>query len=123
MGNQDWDAVLALLHPDVVWSEFGRTDLSKSQLVPEFKYLQTRLTPDWISFEVQWIIAEGDQVSSLTRGRAQTVEGARYDNVYTHWYIIQDGLIVRADEHYDTHLVRTTIKRDPPKEFSRPFFA
>ena len=55
------------------------------------------------------IVAEGDTVVVECRGSVATQSGARYDNHYTYWIELRDGLMVSLTEFMDTALAERVL--------------
>jgi ketosteroid isomerase-like protein len=56
-------------------------------------------------------IAEGNRVAVLARGRASNVLGMPYNNTYFLWFEVQDGMITRYIEDFDSSLAWRIIFR------------
>jgi ketosteroid isomerase-like protein len=56
-------------------------------------------------------IAEGNRVAVLARGRGSNVLGMPYNNTYFLWFEVQDGMITRYIEDFDSSLAWRIIFR------------
>jgi hypothetical protein len=113
LARGDMAGVMAMYAPDVVYTMTGTTPVSgtyrgldeirEKLLVPIFSRLRDLvLTPDEI-------IADGERVVALARGKAKTADGAPYENRYAFVFRVHDGAIAEVTEFLDTALVETVL--------------
>jgi ketosteroid isomerase-like protein len=110
----DMEACLGQLADDVRWTNMGSTKYSgtyagKPELLekligPLFGRLKAG-----IASTVDNVIAEGDFVVVLVRGRAETKEGRPYNNSYCHVFRMRDGKIAEVTEYFDTELTSSVF--------------
>ena len=114
-GNRgDMDACLALFADDVVWTNTGTTRFSgrfegKETVVTQLLGPLFGSLDAGIHSSVDSLIAEGNQVVALSRGRARTKDGRPYNNSYCQVVTLRDGLIGEVTEYMDTALVDATF--------------
>jgi ketosteroid isomerase-like protein len=106
----DMDACFALIADDITWRNIGSTKFSgtfngkqalmEDLLGPLFGQLKAG-----IASTIDGLVAEDDMVVALTRGQAETHDGAPYNNTYCQIIRIADGKIAEVTEYMDTALV------------------
>lgn len=106
----DMERCFSLIADDVVWTNIGSTRFSgryegkqalmERVLGPLFGSLKAGITSD-----IERLTAEGDIVVAQTSGKAETHDGAPYNNSYCQVMQIRDGQIVAVKEYMDTALV------------------
>jgi ketosteroid isomerase-like protein len=62
-----------------------------------------------IAMTIENMIAEGDYVAEQARGKARTLDGQDYNNVYCRVWRFRDGKIAALTEYMDTELARRCI--------------
>jgi uncharacterized protein len=106
----DMDRVSAVLAEDAVWhfpgllpvqdTYNGRdailNDLLGTQAMPLYE-------PGSLNVEVTKLIAEGDTVAAEWRGRGRSAKGKPYDNHYSFFFTVGDGVITSLREYCDTN--------------------
>lgn len=110
----DIERAMGLMSDRVSWTNIGSTefsgtfegkqDLGANLLGPVFSRLD-----GGIESTIELIVAEGDHVVVLDRGRAVTTDGQAYNNTYCHIFRIEDGKIVEVTEYFDTALTQTVL--------------
>ena len=92
----------------------GNTLQGKKEMVALLRELfGSRLQNGAIPTVQERLIAEGDFVVEQARGRATTVEGEAYDNVYCRVWRFQNGRIAALTEYMDTELARRCLWSGP----------
>jgi hypothetical protein len=113
LGRGDIAGVTALYAPDMVYTVTGTTPLSgryvgldeirEKLFVPVFSRVRNlALTPEEL-------IAEGERVVALVRGKGTGPGGAPYENRYAFVFRVRDGKIREMTEFLDTALVETAL--------------
>jgi hypothetical protein len=105
---RDEAALRASFAEDATWQLDGELPISgtwhgRDAILDEF--LATALSyyePSSVSIEVTNVIAEGDAVVAEWTSRAQTVDGAPYENHCIGVFRVRDGLIQSVREYMDT---------------------
>ncbi len=105
----DMDSCLALLADDVTWTNIGTTRFSgtyagKQAVVEQLLGPLFGLLKEGIASTMESLVAEGDVVVALTRGRAETHDGRPYNNSYCQVMRIRNGQIAAVREYFDTAL-------------------
>ena len=62
-----------------------------------------------IEMTIERLIAEGDFVVEQARGKARTLAGEAYDNVYCRVWRFRDGKVASLTEYMDTELARRRL--------------
>jgi ketosteroid isomerase-like protein len=106
MNARDVDAIAAQLAPDAVWTIVGRPDrfaFGGPQTKPQFvQGLRGSLAAfDSFSFDVLSWARNEETVFVEARVVARGPGAAHYSNHYLMRFIVYDGLITEALEHYD----------------------
>lgn len=106
MDARDVQRIADQLAPEAVWSIVGRKDrfpFGGPQPRTQFiEGLQASLpTFESFTFEVLSWAKNGDTVFVEARVEGRSPSGAGYSNHYLIRFIVRDGLIVEALEHYD----------------------
>lgn len=105
----DMDACLAMLAADITWTNIGTTRFSgtfsgKQAVVEQLLGPLFGLLKAGIASTLESLVAEGDVVVALTRGRAETYAGRPYNNTYCQVMQIRNGKIAAVTEYFDTAL-------------------
>ena len=114
-GAGDIDAVFAEATDDFEFTLAGSppgggTARGKQAMVDAIKALfGSKLEGGAIAMTVENLIAEGDFVVEQARGRARTVDGNDYNNVYCRVWRFRDGKIAALTEYMDTELARRRL--------------
>lgn len=112
VARNDGEGLFALFADDVVYDLKGSTPVSgcyrgKQSIAEDFFIPWRRQIDGDLVVTVDTLIAEGDRVVALGRGKATTVHGLPYDNDYAFVFRVRDGKIVEVLEYLDTVLVET----------------
>ena len=106
MNARDLQGIAEQLAPDAVWTIVGRKDRfpfggpqPKTQFVEGLKASLPAF--ESFTFDVQSWAKNGETVFVEARVRGRGPGGASYSNHYLIRFIVHDGLIVEALEHYD----------------------
>lgn len=115
LGRGDVEGFLADATEDFAFSLAGQppggNTLEGKQLLIEFltELFGSRLEGGAIVMTPENMIAEGSFVVEQARGRATTVEGEAYDNVYCRVWQFREGKIAALTEFMDTELARRCL--------------
>lgn len=112
----DIDACLDLLAPNVTWINTGSTAFAgrfegKETVIRELVGPLFGQLVNGIHSTVDLLVAEGEHVVALTRGKAMTHGGKHYNNTYCHVFRIVDGRITQVTEYLDTALTNEVFGR------------
>ncbi len=119
LGRGDVDGFLADATDDFKFSLGGQPPggnvfQGKALMVDFLKELfGSRLEDGAIEMKIEEMISEGDTVVERASGRALTVEGERYDNVYCRIWQFREGKIAELFEFMDTELARRCLWSGP----------
>lgn len=105
----DMESSLQLLSDDLVWTGVGTASLSgtyqgKQAVMGELMGPLFSQLKQGIFTDIDRIIAEADHVVVQASGKAETLEGAAYNNTYCFVFKILDGKICEVTEYCDTLL-------------------
>lgn len=134
LASNDFDAIYAMHHEDVVYNMVGNTPVSGRIYGKQAccqgmigEKLLEKLVPEGIRFATQWkiIAAEGDRVVALMQGGGPTKSGEMYEQTYCEIFTIRDGKIVAMHNFFDTVLVEHCLfdnkLSSPEKLLDDPF--
>ena len=106
MNGRDYDSIAAQLAPDAVWTIVGRKDRfpfggpqKKAQFIEGIKGSLSAF--ESFSFDVVAWAKNGETVFVEAKVKARGPGTASYSNHYIIRFIVRDGLIKDALEHYD----------------------
>ena len=119
LGRGDVDGFLADATDDFVFTLAGSPPggsrlEGKAELVTLLKTLfGSRLEGGAIPTQQDLLLADGDVVVEQARGRANTVEGEAYDNVYCRIWRFRGEQLASLTEFMDTELARRCLWSGP----------
>ncbi len=100
--------VFDLLAPDAQWTIVGnapvsRTYHSKQEFIDQvIMPFGARMSKRFVPTSIRGIYADGDMVIAFFDGEGTALDGKPYENTYT-WYMrMKDGVIVEATAFFDT---------------------
>jgi ketosteroid isomerase-like protein len=108
----DPQGAFALFSPDVSYVLKGTTPVSgtykglKSIVEDFFTPWRKQIVGDLV-LTVDELIADGERVVALARGKGKTIHNVPYDNDYAFVFRVKDGKITEVLEYLDTVLVET----------------
>lgn len=123
MGQEPISVFFDMLTDDVEWVLFGshvfagthrgKSEIEERLIAPMLKVLVGS------KFQIQNMIAEGDEVVVEGVGHAPTKDGREYNNTYCLVVTVRDGKISQIREYLDTELVTEffgmpQLRRTPP---------
>lgn len=92
----------------------GNTLQGREAMIGSLKALfGSRLAGSAIAMTNEGLYADGPVVVEQARGRATTVEGEAYDNVYCRVWTFRDGKIAALTEYMDTEMARRCLWSGP----------
>lgn len=109
------DGFLNALANDVVFTIVGTTRFSgtlrgKQEVVEKLLAPLGAALDGGIALDVERLIAEGDTVVCLSRGRAKAKSGKPYCNTYCHIFRLAGGKVVEVREYFDTALTDNVLR-------------
>ena len=100
--------VFDLLAPDAQWTIVGNAPVSKTyhnkqEFIDEvITPFSARMSKRFVPTKIRGLYADGDTVIAFFDGAGTALDGKLYENTYT-WYMrMKDGIIVEAVAFFDT---------------------
>ena len=120
MNARDIQGIADQLAPDAVWTIVGRKDrfqFGGAQRKTQFVESLKKALPDFesFSFDVLSWAKNGETVFVEAKVEARGPCAASYSNRYLIRFIVRDGLIVEALEHYDPFEALAFVEQLPIK--------
>jgi len=112
LGVGDLEGAYALTTEDLSWfSLSGRKTFGRQELKEVTKWVLKAALREPVKLTTLETTAEDDRVAVMANGRAVTIDGVEYNNMYHMLYKFRDGKICAAWEFNDTYYSRQTIRR------------
>lgn len=129
MHDNDWVAVEAMYHDDIVNHMAGTTPASgriegKAAMTDDLVAAQVHaaMVPEEMQFARRWKVmcADDERVVAIMEGGGPTRAGDRYDQTYCEIFRFQDGKIIEMHAFFDTALTERALFDNPLRRARGP---
>jgi ketosteroid isomerase-like protein len=103
LSQEKYDQAFALQDPaSLVHLQSPRQSIPATDWHAVYQKLMDSMLPGGVQFQVDYLTAEDDRVSAITRGSGRIHGEDRYENHYCWLFHLRDGVIVEIHEFMDT---------------------